>query len=175
MERRTFLASAGIALLRARFARAQTAQPPARPTIPTRKVKTTVLFKSPEGYPNAISATQDGLWIAEQKSDNAHLVDWNGKPLKTVKTESKNTSGVWAGAGLLEPFRSSVARRGTTPRCRRGAPPSARPRRRTRASRTATCTGSTCFDTNRAVALWADVKCRSEGVRECRVRDMEGG
>ena len=101
MERRTFLASAGIALLGARFARAQTAQPPARPTIPTRKVKTTVLFKSPEGYPNAISATQDGLWIAEQKSDNAHLVDWNGKPLKTVKTESKNTSGMGVGGGYI--------------------------------------------------------------------------
>src|SRR5438270_54778 len=69
--------------------------------IPTRKAKTTPLFKSPEGYPNAITATADGLWIGEQRTDNAHLVDWNGKVLKTVKTESKNTSGMAIGEGFV--------------------------------------------------------------------------
>jgi len=68
---------------------------------PVRKVKTTPLFKSPEEYPNAIAATPDGLWIGEQKSDHAHLVDWNGKLLKTVKTESKNTSGMGFGGGYI--------------------------------------------------------------------------
>ena len=69
--------------------------------VPVRKVKTTPLFKSPEGYPNAIAVAPDGLWIAEQKTDNAHLVDWNGKVLKTVKTESKNTSGMGFGGGYI--------------------------------------------------------------------------
>jgi len=69
--------------------------------MPVRKVKTTPLFKSPEGYPNAISVAPEGLWIAEQKTDNAHLVDWNGKVLKTVKTESKNTSGMGYGGGYI--------------------------------------------------------------------------
>jgi len=69
--------------------------------VPVRKVKTTPLFKSPEEYPNAIAVAPDGLWIAEQKSDNAHLVDWNGKVLKTVRTESKNTSGMGYGGGYI--------------------------------------------------------------------------
>src|SRR6202035_3235911 len=68
---------------------------------PARRVKTTPLFKTPEGYPNAIAVAPDGLWIAEQKSNNAHLVDWNGKVLKTVKTESKNTSGMGYGDGCI--------------------------------------------------------------------------
>ena len=43
----------------------------------------------------------EGLWIGEQKTDNAHLVDWSGKLLKTVKTESKNTSGMGVGGGFV--------------------------------------------------------------------------
>jgi hypothetical protein len=95
--RRAFLGSVGVGLLGTRLAGAQTppaGQAAAAPPVPVRKVKTTTLFKSPEGYPNAIASAPEGLWIAEQKSDNAHLVDLNGKVLKTVKTESKNTSGM---------------------------------------------------------------------------------
>src|SRR5262245_66676929 len=88
-NRRAFLGTMGAGLLSPRLLAAQSA--PAATggaqKIPVRKAKTTPLFKSPEGYPNAIAATADGLWIAEQKTDNAHLVDWNGKLLKTVKTE----------------------------------------------------------------------------------------
>src|ERR1044071_7515073 len=51
------------------------------------KVKTTPLFKSPEGYPNGIAVAPEGLWICEQKSDNAVLVDWKGKLLKTLKSQ----------------------------------------------------------------------------------------
>lgn len=68
---------------------------------PVRKIKTTPLFKSPEGYPNGIAAAPEGLWICEQKSDNAVLVDWNGKLLKTLKTQSKNTSGIAYGGGCV--------------------------------------------------------------------------
>jgi hypothetical protein len=73
----------------------------APPPIPVHKVKTTALFKSPEGYPNGIAAAPEGWWIGEQKSDNAVLVDWNGKLLKTVKTQSKNTSGIAWGDGAI--------------------------------------------------------------------------
>lgn len=69
--------------------------------IPARKGKITKLFMSPEAYPNAIAVAPEGLWVGEQKSDNACLVDWNGKLLKTVKTESKNTSGLAVGGGYV--------------------------------------------------------------------------
>src|SRR5262245_44031548 len=108
--RRTFLGALGAGVLGA--ARIRAAQTPSSGSattgegrgqgeVPVRKVKTTPLFKSPEGYPNAISIAPEGLWIAEQKSDNACLVDWNGKLLKTVKTESKNTSGMGVGGGFI--------------------------------------------------------------------------
>lgn len=71
------------------------------PAIPNRKGKITKLFKTPEGYPNGIALAPNGWWIAEQKSDNAVLVDWDGKLLKTVKTESKNTSGIGFGGGYI--------------------------------------------------------------------------
>src|SRR5919197_1192822 len=67
--------------------------------VPSRMVKTTKLFKSPDGYPNAIAVTPEGLWIGEQKetgqsaaryhlpepkdlTEHAWLVDWKGKVLK---------------------------------------------------------------------------------------------
>ena len=113
--RRAFIgASLGVGVLGARSVGGQQAPATGRgagegrgaaPPVPARKGKITTLFKSPEGYPNAIAVAPEGLWIAEQRSDNACLVDWNGKLLKTVKTESKNTSGmdiaegyIWMGA-----------------------------------------------------------------------------
>jgi hypothetical protein len=104
-RRREFLGALGAGLLGTPFARAQAppaVQAPAgRPPLPVRKVKTTVLFKSPEAYPNALAVAPEGLWIGEQRSDNACLVDWQGKLLKTVKTESKNTSGMGVGGGYI--------------------------------------------------------------------------
>src|ERR1700737_4834979 len=86
--------------------------------VPSRRVKTTKLFKSPPGYPNAIAVAPEGLWIGEQKlsgaqalayhlpepkdlTEEAGLVDWDGKPLKTVKTPSRNTSGMAYGGGYI--------------------------------------------------------------------------
>jgi hypothetical protein len=86
--------------------------------LSSRKVKTTKLFKSPDGYPNAIAVTPEGLWIGEQKetgraaaqyhlpepkdlTEHAWLVDWNGKVLKTVATQSRNTSGMAVGGGYV--------------------------------------------------------------------------
>lgn len=111
MKRRAFLHTLGVGLAGSGLARAQSA--PARqgsaflgegtrkpaPPIPVRKIKTVPLFKSPEMYPNGIAVGPEGLWIAEQKSDNAVLTDWEGKLLKTIKTPSKNSSGIAYGGG----------------------------------------------------------------------------
>jgi sugar lactone lactonase YvrE len=61
-----------------------------------------LLWKTPEGHPNAMESTPEGLWIVEQQSDNAYLLDWKtGKPLHKIATESHNTSGVAYGGGAL--------------------------------------------------------------------------
>src|ERR1700680_3401580 len=73
----------------------------AQPKPPVLQGKITKLFKSPEGYPNAMAAAPEGWWLGEQKSDHACLVDWDGKLLKTVKTEAKNTSGIAFGGGYV--------------------------------------------------------------------------
>src|SRR6202040_905414 len=86
--------------------------------IPSRMAKTTKLFKSPEGFPNGIAVTPEGLWIGEQKlsgataaayhmpepkslTEEAWLVDWKGKLLRTVSTPSRNTSGMAVGGGFF--------------------------------------------------------------------------
>ena len=84
--------------------------------VTARKAKTTKLFKAPPGFPNGLAATAEGLWIAEQKvsgaqaesyrlpeprslTEEAWLVDWNGKVVKSVTTPSRNTSGLAVGGG----------------------------------------------------------------------------
>jgi hypothetical protein len=130
MTRREFLAAgaaASVGLGTGHLAFAQQAaaaareaarQPAGSRTIPNRKAKTTKLFKSPRGFPNGIAVGPEGLWIAEQKlsgaqaaqyhltepkslSEDAWLVDWNGKLLKTVTTPSRNTSGMAYGGGYI--------------------------------------------------------------------------
>ena len=90
-----------------------------QPKIPHRQAKTTALFQVPPGgYPNALAVAPEGLWIAQQKISGSQrllydlpepadpeevcwLVDWNGKLLKTVKTDSRGTAGVaWDGKYL---------------------------------------------------------------------------
>jgi hypothetical protein len=86
------------------------APPPPKREVPHRKVKTRNLFKAPPGYPNAVAIAPEGLWVAEQKAQNygkdakrspeaCWLLDWNGKLLQTVLTESCNTSGMAYGDG----------------------------------------------------------------------------
>ena len=92
-----------------------------RAKIAHRLGKTTLLFKSPSGFPNALAVMTDapgGLWIGEQKvsgaqtvqfgvpepkdlNEAAWLVDWNGKLLKTIMTPSRNTSGIAYGDGCI--------------------------------------------------------------------------
>jgi streptogramin lyase len=90
-----------------------------RGNVQRRSCKTTRLFKSPGLYPNALAVMTDGsggLWIGQQKAgaNNAYgvpadkdpneaawLVDWNGKLVKTVTTNSRNTSGMAYGNGCV--------------------------------------------------------------------------
>ena len=80
LSKREFLAAsigAGVSLSTVRNALAQQddagssrterAAPAGNHQAPSRKVKTMKLFKSPDGFPNAIAVTPEGLWIAEQK------------------------------------------------------------------------------------------------------------
>jgi hypothetical protein len=118
MTKRDFLklgVSAGIGVA---FQGAARAQRGATRITSSRKARTTKLFKSPEGYPNAVAVVPEGLWIAEQKlsgsgaaqyklpepkdlTENAWLVDWKGKLQKTVPSQSRNTSGMAVGGGYV--------------------------------------------------------------------------
>lgn len=76
--------------------------------VTRRKATTTKLFLSPPGWPNAIDIDRDkkrGFWVHEQRHDNkpeaAWLLDWNGKPLHTVMTNCKDTSGACYGDGCI--------------------------------------------------------------------------
>jgi sugar lactone lactonase YvrE len=77
------------------------AKPKDSKDVPTRQAKVVKLFKSPDGHPNGLETTREGLWIGEQTTDNAYLVDWNGKVLQKVPTESSNTSGIAFGMGSV--------------------------------------------------------------------------
>ena len=69
--------------------------------VPTRAAKVVKLFKSPDGHPNALETVQEGFWIGEQTTDAAHLVSFDGKLIRSVPTESSNTSGIAFGGGYL--------------------------------------------------------------------------
>ena len=69
---------------------------------PVHHPRVEVLWKSPDGHPNALEATEEGLWVGEQVTDNAYLLDWGtGKVLQTIPTQSSNTSGIAYGGGFL--------------------------------------------------------------------------
>ncbi len=92
MERREFL---GAMLVTAATASA-------RPTeVPSRAAKVVKLFKSPDGHPNGLETVKEGFWIGEQVTDRAHLMSFDGKLIRSVPTESSNTSGIAFGGGYL--------------------------------------------------------------------------
>ncbi len=99
------------------------------PDVVRRQVTTTALFKAPSDHPNGLEVDPEGrgIWVAEQKltaeaaapyglpgaedpDEAAWLMDWEGNLLKTVMTESRNTSGMAVGGGYVwmaanaEPF-----------------------------------------------------------------------
>ena len=86
IDRRSFLALLAASRLRAG-------------DFPSRAAKVVKLFRSPDGHPNGLETASEGFWIGEQVTDRAHLVDWNGKVLHSIDTESSNTSGIAFGDG----------------------------------------------------------------------------
>lgn len=92
MNRRQFLGALAAAGAPSRATPAQ---------APERRVKVVKLFKSPDGHPNGLEAGPEGLWIGEQITDRAHLVDLSGRVLRSLETESSNTSGIAYGGGFL--------------------------------------------------------------------------
>jgi len=69
---------------------------------PTRSARVEPLWRSPDGHPNALESTDEGLWVGEQVSDVAYLLDWKrGKVIRKIQTEASNTSGVAFGGGFL--------------------------------------------------------------------------
>ena len=69
--------------------------------IPVHKAIVKPLFKSPDKHPNGLETVREGFWIGEQTSDRAHLVTISGKLIRSVNTESSNTSGIAFGGGHL--------------------------------------------------------------------------
>jgi sugar lactone lactonase YvrE len=69
--------------------------------VPARAAKVVPLFQSPDGHPNGMETTREGFWIGEQTTDRAHLMSFDGKLLRSVETESSNTSGIAYGGGFL--------------------------------------------------------------------------
>jgi hypothetical protein len=120
MRKRDFLAAGIAAALAPTAVQAQPAPaaPPRRREIPHRQARTKPMFKAPGMYPNALAVAPEGLWIGQQKisveqarlwnqpvptdrDEDAWLVNWSGKLLKTVRTQSRNTSGMAYGDGCV--------------------------------------------------------------------------
>ena len=67
-----------------------------------RRKKVEILYQSPDGNPNGLEATADGLWVGEQITDRAYLLEWEtGRELAKYETQSSNTSGIAAGGGFV--------------------------------------------------------------------------
>ena len=51
-------------------------------------------FDSPGPQPNGMQATEEGLWIIDQQTDEVHLVSYQGTVKKTLETGSDRGSGI---------------------------------------------------------------------------------
>lgn len=80
-------------------------------------------FRAPYGMPNGVQATGDGIWVVDQVTDRAALLDVSDADeygmlrLRTeVQTESSNTSGMAWGDGSLWLAANGSAKKWRTPR-----------------------------------------------------------
>ena len=101
MTRREFSSASGAGL--AAMLGAWKAAAEERGSYPIRRrKKVEILYQSPDGHPNGLEATEDGLWVGEQVTDRAYLLEWEtGAPLAQYETQSSNTSGIAAGNGFV--------------------------------------------------------------------------
>ena len=49
-----------------------------------------LMFTAPCEMPNGLQGTDEGLWIADQLTDDVLLVDENGKLIRRLQTETEN-------------------------------------------------------------------------------------
>ena len=78
--RREFLGAIGVAALG---------------SIKERSVKVETVYKSPGPAPNGLQATDEGLWVLDQKDNHAYLIEYeSGKILRNLKTDSVAGSGL---------------------------------------------------------------------------------
>ena len=63
--------------------------------------KVETAFIAPTTAPNGMNASPEGLWMIDQITDDAYLVDQKGKILRRILTESGNSSGLAYGQGHL--------------------------------------------------------------------------
>ena len=102
MTKREFLAAsiaAGPALTQAAAAAlAPQAPRPSRPAA--RMAKTTKLFKSPQGFPNGLAATPEGLWIGEQKLTGAQAASYKLPEPKSLDESDQLLESTFALASL---------------------------------------------------------------------------
>ena len=92
MRRRDFFGTtlaAGVGAVAATGLRAQEGAGRGSAPTPTYQAKVEKLFKSPDRYPNALEATPDALWVADQVSERVLKMDWNtGKVLEDFVAEA---------------------------------------------------------------------------------------
>ena len=73
------------------------ASSPEAASIPTQRVSATVRWYTPCPQPNGLQATEEGLWVIDQKEMPllAMLLDWEtGKALHSFPTETNHSSGI---------------------------------------------------------------------------------
>ncbi len=66
------------------------------------------LFRAPYSVPNAVQVTDEGLWVVDQITDRAALIEIDEpsvygvtKLIREIPTESSNTSGMACGGGAM--------------------------------------------------------------------------
>ena len=106
IRRREFLSTSAIAGVGLASGSLSAQDAPARgggaPKPPTYAPKIELLWKSPDRYPNALEASPEGLWVADQVSERINLLDWKtGKVLEDFIGEAHNTSGIAVGGGFI--------------------------------------------------------------------------
>ena len=60
-----------------------------------------MVFEAPGPHPNGMQATEEGLWILDQSTNNASLVSWSGEKIRTLETSSDRGSGITTDGSIL--------------------------------------------------------------------------
>ena len=70
-------------------------------TLVRKASRVETVFMAPTSAPNGMNASHEGLWMIDQITDDAYLVDESGRMLRRIMTESGNSSGLAYGQSCL--------------------------------------------------------------------------